>query len=929
MHTPDWRRCVAELCRVSRRLVIVDYPSAAASRRSSRSARRVTHALGARTEPYRVFATATIAREFRRTAFASGRDHRQFVLPIALHKAIGSRAIHRRGRERCSSDSDCCALFGSPVTIVAERCASSSPARPGSRAAISRASLAARGHAASARWCAIRRARPASSRRPAIELVAGDLRDRSALAERRAGRRRRVPHRRDLSAGGRADRDVSRRQRHRRSAARRSRRRAPASAASCTAARSACTATSSIRRRTRTRRSGRATSIRRPSSKGSGCAGGRRAVRHRGDDCPAERHLRPGRSPAAEAVSRHRAPALSTLGPRRNLLPSHLHRRSGRRLSTLRRASGGGQPHLHPRRRGSDDAERARAARSPTSPACRRRRWHLPVWPFWLAGAACEAICAPLGIEPPHLPAARRLLHEEPRVRHHAGAHEIGYAPAGRTARRHHPHPATGTGAWLALTAQDQLFAPGKSSRAEVRGAGRRPPRARRAAEIRAHRHARAGARRRARPGAAEAAVSRAARIVRTQRRLRPERRAAPPAQDSHRQQRRHRRQLPDRREGRVQSRHPIGSGVFIGRNTILSCKNGDIEIADGVNIGFNCELFSASHVTIGERVLMAAYTYVIGGDHDFSDPTKAVLEQPRTSAGVTIGEGAWIGAGAKILDGVIDRRPRGHRRRRGRPRGRAASAIAVGVPARVVQTHAATPNRWPSSRSSPPARRRSKAAISSSRDRSCRRPRGRSRRAARRHADFGFGRQARPTSRTTARDVERRRPGDQPAVSELRGPAPPPRVLAESHDARVLRPVAAFLGVDLAGEPREGNASGGALTHRRSLAADAKRRRRCVAQSHTDRAPPRARLRRSRPTSCFRRRRQRPYRCDGYGDYIFAVSRLTPLKRLDLLIRALAEPGARARARRHRRRRREPRRARAACADARRLRSRDVSGTD
>jgi glycosyltransferase involved in cell wall biosynthesis len=38
----------------------------------------------------------------------------------------------------------------------------------------------------------------------------------------------------------------------------------------------------------------------------------------------------------------------------------------------------------------------------------------------------------------------------------------------------------------------------------------------------------------------------------------------------------------------------------------------------------------------------------------------------------------------------------------------------------------------------------------------------------------------------------------------------------------------------------------------------------------------------------------QRQYRCDGYGDYIFAVSRLTPLKRLDLLIRALAEPAAR-----------------------------------
>jgi len=26
---------------------------------------------------------------------------------------------------------------------------------------------------------------------------------------------------------------------------------------------------------------------------------------------------------------------------------------------------------------------------------------HLPVWPFRAAGAACEAVCAPLGLEPP------------------------------------------------------------------------------------------------------------------------------------------------------------------------------------------------------------------------------------------------------------------------------------------------------------------------------------------------------------------------------------------------------------------------------------------------------------------------------------------------------------------------------------------------
>ncbi len=28
-------------------------------------------------------------------------------------------------------------------------------------------------------------------------------------------------------------------------------------------------------------------------------------------------------------------------------------------------------------------------------------RWHLPVWPFWMAGALCEAVCVPFRIEPP------------------------------------------------------------------------------------------------------------------------------------------------------------------------------------------------------------------------------------------------------------------------------------------------------------------------------------------------------------------------------------------------------------------------------------------------------------------------------------------------------------------------------------------------
>ncbi len=133
-----------------------------------------------------------------------------------------------------------------------------------------------------------------------------------------------------------------------------------------------------------------------------------------------------------------------------------------------------------------------------------------------------------------------------------------------------------------------------------------------------------------------------------------------------------------------------IDDGVFIGRNSILSCKNGDIELATGANLGFNCEIFSASRVRVGANVLMAAYAYIIGGDHDFSNAAASVLEQARVSAGVDVGDGAWLGAGAKILDGVSIGPHAiigaGAVVRSAIP----ARAIAVGVPARVVSTRAA-----------------------------------------------------------------------------------------------------------------------------------------------------------------------------------------------------------------------------------------------
>ena len=129
-----------------------------------------------------------------------------------------------------------------------------------------------------------------------------------------------------------------------------------------------------------------------------------------------------------------------------------------------------------------------------------------------------------------------------------------------------------------------------------------------------------------------------------------------------------------------------LGERVFVGRNAILSCKNGDIIVEDDANIGFNTEIFSASRVRVGRKVLIAAYTYLVGGDHLYDRVDVPVLDQGRTAAGIDIGDHVWLGAHVVVTDGS----------RVGRDAIIGAGAvvvgeipefaIAVGTPAKVVR---------------------------------------------------------------------------------------------------------------------------------------------------------------------------------------------------------------------------------------------------
>jgi len=120
MHAPDWRRCLSELCRVADRLVIFDYPSARSAAFVQSVMRRAFDAVGGRTEAYRVFRDRTIADALAGLQFRKRSVHRQFVMPIQLHKIIGSRRFTTKS-EHVLDRVGLLRLLGSPVTVCAER----------------------------------------------------------------------------------------------------------------------------------------------------------------------------------------------------------------------------------------------------------------------------------------------------------------------------------------------------------------------------------------------------------------------------------------------------------------------------------------------------------------------------------------------------------------------------------------------------------------------------------------------------------------------------------------------------------------------------------------------------------------------------------------------------------------------------------------
>ncbi len=98
-----------------------------------------------------------------------------------------------------------------------------------------------------------------------------------------------------------------------------------------------------------------------------------------------------------------------------------------------------------------------------------------------------------------------------------------------------------------------------------------------------------------------------------------------------------------------------LGDNVYVGRNSVLSCKGGSISIGDYSNIAGNCSLLSETKIQLGKYVFVAGHCYIVaGGNHSFADFSRPIMFQPSLSkGGVVIEDDVWIGAGCIVLDGV------------------------------------------------------------------------------------------------------------------------------------------------------------------------------------------------------------------------------------------------------------------------------------
>lgn len=119
-HVGRWRDFLGELCRVSRRYVIIEFASASGAQRFGRSFFGLKRRLEGNTRHYSTYAVSEIEGELRRRGFVLLAMERQFALPILIHRVLQRPAVSRL-LENVLGRAGVTRRIGGPVLLLAER----------------------------------------------------------------------------------------------------------------------------------------------------------------------------------------------------------------------------------------------------------------------------------------------------------------------------------------------------------------------------------------------------------------------------------------------------------------------------------------------------------------------------------------------------------------------------------------------------------------------------------------------------------------------------------------------------------------------------------------------------------------------------------------------------------------------------------------
>lgn len=129
-----------------------------------------------------------------------------------------------------------------------------------------------------------------------------------------------------------------------------------------------------------------------------------------------------------------------------------------------------------------------------------------------------------------------------------------------------------------------------------------------------------------------------------------------------------------------------IGDDSYLSSYCILKTFDGWIKMGNNCTVNNYAILYGHGGLEIGNDVRIAAQVIVISMNHVFEDPDTPIWKQGIKAKGIKIEDDVWIGAGAKVLDGVTIGK--------GSVVGAGAVvtdnippySIAIGVPAKVIK---------------------------------------------------------------------------------------------------------------------------------------------------------------------------------------------------------------------------------------------------